>query len=222
MPEVLPLFPLNVALVPGLVLPLHIFEPRYREMVQALLAKPDEADREFGIIAVREGRSFDREGADALYPVGTSALVRTAEPLDDGRYDIVTTGSRRFRVVSVDRSSPLAVALVDFLDEITGPGDEIVAHRVARLFDGYRRLLAGQPTPDATLDDLPDDPAVLGYLVTAAMVLPMSERQDLLAMPDTQGRLSKAASLLVRENGILTALGAVPAIDLIGEPGSPN
>lgn len=223
MPEALPLFPLNAVLVPGLVLPLHIFEPRYRAMVQALLARPDEEQREFGIIAVREGRSFDRDGMQALYPVGTATILRSAEELDDGRYDIVTTGSRRFRLVSVDQSSPLAMAMVDFLDDDAAAVDASIARRVARLFDGYRRLLSGQaPTPDAPADDLPDDPTVLGYLVTAAMVLPMAERQDLLAMPDTAARLERAASLLVRENGLIAALAAVPAIEPIGDPGSLN
>lgn len=223
MAEPLPLFPLNVALVPGLVLPLHIFEPRYRGMVQALLARPEESQREFGIIAVREGRSFDRDGIEALYPIGTATVLRSAEALEDGRYDIVTTGSRRFRLVSVDRSSPLAVAIVEFLEDVAGPDDAALASRVVRLFDAYRRLLGGQPPePDERADDLPDDPTVLGYLITAAMVLPMDERQELLAMPDTAARLGRAASLLARENGILSVLGAVPAIDLIGAPGSPN
>ncbi|MCP4741141.1 MAG: peptidase S16, partial [Actinomycetales bacterium] len=116
MDESLPLFPLTTALVPGLVLPLHIFEPRYRLMVEELLDKP-EGEREFGIVAFRESHSLaptqpspgdgpddgaspsEPSAEDAeLYPVGVSAVIRQAERREDGRYDIVTIGSRRFRI----------------------------------------------------------------------------------------------------------------------------
>ena len=190
MPQPLPLFPLNVVLVPGLVLPLHIFEPRYRGMVESLLSQPEAEAREFGIVGVRDGRSFDDDGIDAIYPVGTATLLREAERLPDGRYDIVTTGSRRFRVVSVDQSEPLAVAMVEFLDDEQGPDDAHYAQRVAREFNTYRQLLGGrlstEDTSGASPEDLPKDPTVLSYLVTAAMVLPNAQRQELLAAADTQ------------------------------------
>lgn len=226
MSEPLPLFPLNVVLVPGLVLPLHIFEPRYRGMVESLLSQPDPQSREFGIVGVRDGRSFDQEGIEALYPVGTATILREAERLPDGRYDIVTTGSRRFRIVSVDRSAPLAMAQVDFLQDEPGRQDDRHAERVAQDFNAYRRLLGGQLSvgddSGASTDDLPRDPTVLSYLVTAAMVLPTGERQDLLAAPDTQSRLRLAAALLRRENLLIATLSAVPAVEPLGDLGSPN
>lgn len=226
MPEPLPLFPLNVVLVPGLVLPLHIFEPRYRTMVQDLLRRDDPQAREFGIVAIRQGRSFDAEGMDALYPVGTATVLREAEELDDGRFDIVTTGTRRFRILSIDRSSDLAVATVEFLEDVADPQDALIALRARRSFDTYRRLLGGRLVigqPDREdASDLPEDPTVLSYLVTAAMVLPWDERQGLLAAPDTATRLQQADRLLARENGIIAALAAVPAVEALGELGSVN
>jgi len=222
----LPLFPLNVVLVPGLVLPLHIFEPRYRSMVRDLLRRDDPQAREFGIVAIRQGRSFDAEGMDALYPVGTATVLREAEELDDGRFDIVTTGTRRFRILSVDRSSDLAVATVEFLEDVADPQDALIALRARRSFDTYRRLLGGRLVigqPDREdASDLPEDPTVLSYLVTAAMVLPWDERQGLLAAPDTATRLQQADRLLARENGIIAALAAVPAVEALGELGSVN
>ncbi|MCX6431816.1 MAG: LON peptidase substrate-binding domain-containing protein, partial [Actinobacteria bacterium] len=113
----LPLFPLNTPLVPGLVLPLHIFEHRYRDLVAELLAIEDEDAREFGVVAIRDGRIVERDGIDALYPIGTATVLRQAELFDDGRYDIVTTGSRRFRLLGVDDSEPLLRAQVEFLDD---------------------------------------------------------------------------------------------------------
>lgn len=212
----LPLFPLNTVLVPGLVLPLHIFEPRYRELVEELLALPEDHEREFGVVAVRDGRDVSRDGIDALYPVGTATVLRQHERLEDGRYDIVTTGSRRFRLIHLDDSAPLLRGDVEFLEDITSDADAVLADRVAREFTMYRSVLGGRLAQDeeVEVDDLPDDPTVLSYLVTAAMVLPQNERQELLAARDTATRLVRARHALVRENTLIGALGAVPAIEL--------
>ncbi len=219
----LPLFPLTTVLVPGLVMPLHIFEPRYRGLVSQLLAEPDEAAREFGIVAVREGRDVNRDGLAALYPVGTSVLLREAEELDDGRFDIVTTGHRRFRLLDLDASAPLAQAQVEFLPDIEGPEDDALALQVAERFLAYRQVLGGQV--EAEVDDeadLPDEPTVLSYLVTAAMLLPTAERQELLAAESTTDRLRQARMLLARETTLLSTLGAVPALDSLAAEPSAN
>ena len=229
-PVPLPLFPLNTPLVPGLVLPLHIFEPRYRDLIQRLLEVPDEEAREFGIVSVRDGFDVERDGLQALYPVGTATLLREATPLPDGRFDIVTAGSRRFRILDVDFSRPLAMAMVEFLDDETDDGDELLAVQVARGFAHYRAALSGQVvdgSDDTDISDeddseLPTDPIVLSYLVTAAMVLPVAERQDLLASETTRARLILARTILRRETALISALAAVPAIDLASTTPSAN
>lgn len=217
MPAPLPLFPLNTVLVPGLVLPLHIFEPRYQELVEELLTNPDEDAREFGIIAVRDGYDVDRDGILALYPVGTAAILRQVERLDDGRFDIVTTGSRRFRISSIDTRAALIRGEVEFLDDVSDPVDAVLGEQVALRFTAYRLALSGHvdgnELPGEIAEDLPDDPTVLSYLVTAAMILPPHERQELLAAATTSDRLTVARALLRRETGLISALGAVPAID---------
>ena len=230
----LPLFPLNTVLVPGLVMPLHIFEPRYRSLIEELLAMPDEDAREFGIVAVRDGKDVSIDGLAALYPVGTATVLRQADRHDDGRYDIVTTGTRRFRLLGIDASEPLIRAEVEFLEDPSEPADQLAASEIHRRFLAYRRALSGQVTAgeeELLLDDdeedgddegLPDDPTVLSYLVTAAMVLPTSERQDLLSAPTTADRLALARRLLHRETGLITALSAVPAIDMSSPDPSPN
>ncbi len=227
-PAPLPLFPLNTPLVPGLVLPLHIFEPRYREMIEELLAMPDEDAREFGIVAVRDGRDVATDGLPALYPVGTATVLREAERFPDGRFDIVTTGSRRFRLLEVDTSQPLLRARVEYLDDVSDPADSLLAEQVTRRFRLYRGALSGQ-VPDAVEwddsdedADLPDDPTVLSYLVTAAMVLPADERQALLAAPTTGDRLALARSLLGRETALISTLSAVPSLDVPGVTPSVN
>lgn len=224
MPRPLPLFPLNVVLVPGLVLPLHIFEPRYRELVEELLALPDEDDREFGVIAVREGRSVEHDGRAALFDIGTTVILRQAERLPDGRFDIMTTGHRRFALLSLDTSAPLLRADVEVLADDLGPLDPDTIRRVGSLFLDYRQALVGQVPEDAPRDTgaLPDDPTTLSYLVTAAMVLPPLERQELLAAATTTDRLRRAEGLLRRETALLSALGAVPTLEIPGPTPSVN
>ncbi|MFM7064054.1 MAG: LON peptidase substrate-binding domain-containing protein, partial [Actinomycetes bacterium] len=215
-------------------LPLHIFEPRYRLLVEDLLARPDEAEREFGIVAIRDGYDVDRDGMAALHPIGTATVLRQAERLPDGRFDIVTTGSRRFRIVDVDASRPLLIGAVEFLEDVSDPADVLLASQVGARFRDYRAALSGQVAGGAAdvgdgsqpLDDdedgLPDDPTVLSYLVTAAMLLQVDERQRLLAAPTTGERLALARALLARETGLISTLSAVPALDLPGAPPSAN
>ena len=236
--ESLPLFPLNATIVPGLILPLHIFETRYRRLVADLLVRPDPDTREFGIIAVREGRNPVVEGIDALYSVGTSAILRETETNPDGSYDIVSVGSRRFRVHAVapgptwDNSTPLLI------EEVDHGNSSMLMREALRSFRVYRGLLSGRfgadseifgedmETDDIDIDlgdeQMPEDATVISYLITAAMVLGMEERQQLLAVPDTAARLRLACRLLHRENALISLFNALPAIDLSVGSGSVN
>lgn len=222
----IPLFPLNVVLVPGLVLPLHIFEPRYRLMVQELLAIPDEEEREFGIVAVRDGHEISSGGIDALHPVGTSAILREANAHEDGRYDIVTTGSRRFRVTSLDAGSPLLRAEVEWLPEpLTEQTEQLtlLTQEALQDFSAYRIALSGELNSNISLfEELPTDPTIVSYLLTAAILLPTAERQELLAAQNTQNRLTLIRTLLRRETGLINHFGALPAVDLFSNNASLN
>jgi uncharacterized protein len=229
----LPLFPLTTALVPGLVLPLHIFEPRYRLMVEELLAKPED-EREFGIVAVRERHvgsattgAVAGSANDDLYPVGVTAILRQAERFDDGRYDIVTIGGRRFQIVDVDTSAPLMRAEVEFLPEpeidAADPAVIALTERTVAAFDKYRAALGGRLDEERDEDEhLPTEPTVLSYLITAALVVDGRTRQELLASPDTITRLKCCARILGHETAMITALGAVPAVDLLQSQPSAN
>lgn len=103
LPPVIPIFPLpTVVLFPSVFLPLHIFEPRYRQMVDAALA----TDRMIGMTLLRPGYEPDYEGTPAIYPVGCVGLVTHVERLPDGRFNIVLRGLDRFRVLGEEPPTP--------------------------------------------------------------------------------------------------------------------
>ena len=95
----MPLFPLGSVLYPGLVLPLHIFEERYRQLVADLLAGPE--PRQFGVIAIRHGRETGINGVSELYATGCTAVLQRVERHDDGQYDLVTVGAERFKLLGL-------------------------------------------------------------------------------------------------------------------------
>jgi Lon protease-like protein len=215
----LPLFPLSSVLVPGLVLPLHVFEPRYRILVQALLELPEGAERRFGVVAIRAGREVGADGARALYAMGCTAELREVTPYPDGRFDLVTVGETRFRLLGLDEGAgtPYHTGFVDFVEEKDGEGDvAALTRRVTQRFADYRERLGVEVT------ELPDQPQVVSYLVAAAVVLDLPERQGLLEQLTTADRLRAELELLRRECALVSAFRSLPAVDLTRETGSAN
>jgi uncharacterized protein len=130
----LPMFPLGAVLMPHMVLPLHIFEPRYRTMFQDLI----DGDREFGVVQIARGHEVG--GGEVRADVGTIARILQAEELDDGRWVAVTVGTRRIRVLDWLPDDPYPQALVEEAEEdATGIG---VAAQRDLLLPRIRRLLA--------------------------------------------------------------------------------
>ncbi len=168
-----PIFPLRTVLVPGMVLPLHIFEPRYRLMIRTLCERADD-ERGFGIVAIRPGAD-PCSGRGSLYDLGTMARITEVKGLPDGRYDIVTVGARRFSIDDGGREPAVPA------------GDRPAASRARRATPRGRRRWPG-PRPGCSpstasliaewgvidlpgIDHLPTDPVVLSYLVGSAVVV---------------------------------------------------
>jgi uncharacterized protein len=204
--ELLPLFPLGTVLFPGVPMQLHVFEPRYRRLVEDLLSGP--APGVFGITAIREGHEVGADSVRALYDVGCVAELRQAQPSLDGRFALVVVGTRRFRLLDVDRSLPYLRADVELLDEPSGDRAALegLEPRVREALTAYSRLLS--PAKEAV--ELPADPTELSYAIAARLVLDLPERQALLEQPDTAERLRAAADLMSREVALTRGLGAVP------------
>jgi Lon protease-like protein len=238
----LPLFPLSSVLFPGLVLPLTIFEERYRALARDLLALPEDASRRFGVVAIRDGYEVAPTGPQesgggaaaglgpdlgkALYEIGCTAEVaslRENNEGEDGGYQLLATGTTRFRLLSVDSSGPYLVGEVEELPEEPGEGAGTLAAGVGHAFRGYQKQLAG--ARERTLSsgqELPDQPSVLSYLVAAATVLDTPLKQRLLEAPDTATRLREELTLLRREMAVIGQIPSLPAVELTRRPTSHN
>ena len=222
MTETLALFPLGTVLYPGLLLPLHIFEERYRRLVRDLLETPE--PRRFGVIAIREGRETGVDGVSALHEIGCTATVRRVLKRDDGRFDLVTIGANRFRLTSLDHSRPYLQGGVELLPEDTGAeaAAELAVEAVQRAFRTYHDALTARGVTQVSIPELPADPIALSYLVAASVIADLHDRQALLAKPDALSRLTAERALLSRETTMLRTLTSTPAPDLRNTPYSPN
>ncbi|MYY08350.1 ATP-dependent protease [Streptomyces sp. SID4919] len=241
----LPLFPLNSVLFPGLVLPLNIFEERYRALMRDLLKIPEGEPRRFAVVAIRDGHEvapsaqglpdqtavpergptagFGDDPLKAFHSVGCIADAATVRERADGGFEALATGTTRVRLLSVDASGPFLTAELEELEE--EPGDEAgaLAEGVLRAFRAYQKRLAGARERSlSTGTDLPDEPSVVSYLVAAAAVLDTPTKQRLLQAPDTASRLRDELRLLRGESAIIRNLPSLPAVDLTRSPTSLN
>jgi len=176
--EVIPLFPLESPLFPGVVLPLQIFEARYRRLVADLTVRPAGAQRRFGVVAIRQGWEVERvTPAEALFDVGCTAVVRVIAPQTDGGYRMVAVGGERFRLLDVlvpadggrdpdAAEPPYLQAVVEWLDE------EEAAEEAAGNADG----LVG---PDAAAGIVPED--VLSEVARGSLEVLANNVRDLFA-----------------------------------------
>ncbi|MDT9681511.1 LON peptidase substrate-binding domain-containing protein [Streptomyces sp. TRM76323] len=241
----LPLFPLNAVLFPGLVLPLNVFEERYRAMMRELLTTDESQPRRFAVVAIRDGHEvaptapgmpdqtalpergpaagFGPDPLKAFHRVGCIADAATVRERPDGGFEVLATGTTRVRLLSVDASGPFLTAELEELEEPQGEGAGALAEGVLRAFRAYQKRLAGARERSlATGAELPDEPSVVSYLVAAAAVLDTPAKQRLLQAPDTATRLREELRLLRAETAVLRHLPSLPAVELTRTPTSPN
>jgi Lon protease-like protein len=202
-------------------LSLHVFEPRYRQLVTDLLNAEGSGAPEFGVIALRQGREVGQLGD--IYQVGTVARVTDLLPHPDGRCDLTAVGDRRFTVDSLDVSSqPYLMASVRRLPEPDGDLRAGMVNSVRRAVEAHLQALRqldadfGEPA-----EEFSTDPRSASYAVARLASLPLADRQALLASPDTASRLRAARAVLRRETELIRQLRAVPinAAALRADPG---
>jgi Lon protease-like protein len=186
--EALPVFPLSTVLFPGEVLPLHIFEERYKQMVRHAL----EHGVLFGL-SYKPNAAVDLESPPEVGSVGCVARINAVMPLEDGRMNIVSTGIVRYRVVSLSQHRPFIIARVESMTDDMEPPDEFkplmddVAEAARKFFETAKALDELGPLPD----ELPDDAEALSLLVASALPVESRDKQLLLEMTSTRLRLSR-------------------------------
>jgi ATP-dependent Lon protease len=192
----LPLFPLPVVLFPGVPFPLHIFEPRYRQMLSDIRS----TNNLFGL------SYFDSTTSEKEIPaaghIGCAAEVTETQTLPDGRSNILTVGIIRYRVEDyVERNTPYLVARVTFFEDHE-EDDELLldsSHEVAETFSRIARAVRTINDERASLPDISDtEPQRLSFLVAAAMEIDAEIKQELLELLSTSERLRRLRDMLAR------------------------
>ena len=206
MTELLPLFPLGSVLFPGALMPLHIFEPRYRLLIRRCIDR----QRPFGIVLIRSGSEVDPRAEP--YGVGTEAKIVAESALPDGRSYIVTRGERRFTVERLMPDvEPYLVGEVRYLDETDGDG---ALDRATLALDalGSYLLAVVAVTEDsrgerALADELRSArPRDLAYRIAGSLAVDAPQQQALLELETASARLAEETRILNRETELLRDL----------------
>jgi Lon protease-like protein len=185
------MFPLGTVLFPSGLLPLHVFEPRYRALVEHCLAAAD--GPEFGVVLIERGSEVG--GGDTRVDIGTVARIVEASRFDDGRYALATVGTRRLRVLEWQPDDPYPQALVEVLDEPElDPAD--AADACAAVEQRLRRVLGLASELGAAVRtdvELAEDPVRAGFQACALAPLGPFDAQQLLELDDPRARLDRLA-----------------------------
>ena len=184
----IPLFPLNVVLLPGMTLPLHIFEPRYKAMMKTVI----EDEVPFGVVLSRE---------NGIATVGCTALVRrVARTYPDGRMDVITVGQSAYRIRAVHKDKEYLEATVDLMTDDFQPGAAAPTAELLTLFTDCHLLLHGSPPADMDIDQ---SDGLLAYRIASELPLELETLQELL---EIRAEAERRIRLISRLNQLLLQL----------------
>jgi Lon protease-like protein len=195
----IPLFPLHSVLFPGAQMPIVVFEPRYRALLDRVLA----GDRTFGVAAIRQGMEVG--GPAQTYAVGCVAGIEQLKRDPSGSSNIVVSGRARFRIVARLPDDPYPIAEVEPIEETAGAAPDLTAARAA--LHRYLSVVAQLQGVDVAAPSLPEDVHAASFAIAAALQLDLAEAQRLLECPDAAARLRLAAELARKEASLLEAIG---------------
>lgn len=204
----IPLFPLNVVLFPGMPLPLHIFEERYKTMIADCIRE----NRPFGVVLIEEG-SAERGPLAKPVTIGCTAEIAQVQPLDQGRMFIMTVGRERFRIHHLEYGKPYLVGVVESapLDTADEEWETNGAEALEPLVIEYLNKLARIGSVEVEPDQIPGDPEGLIYLAATLIQLPTEEKQQFLSI-DRASELARALANVYRRE--LSLMKNMPAEDI--------
>ena len=197
----LPLFPLNLVLFPGMRLPLHIFEERYKAMIGDCI----ERDAPFGVVLIKEGPEVG--GPAEPHRIGTSARISQVQRLEEGRMNLLALGERRFDLAEIVQEAPHMVGRVAFKSEALGDVPVGLAGEVGNHYEQFLKhigTLAGSWNAPV---QVPEDPLDLSFeaasTLTSSVELPQGIRQEILEVETAADRLARLLPLLQRANELI-------------------
>lgn len=204
----IPIFPLNTVLLPGQVMPLHIFENRYRALMSDLLALP-EVERRFGIISIKKGSEV-KEDLPVLADVGTIAVLRKSTTNEDGTFEILVIGGQRFDLLSVSKEkAPYLMADIKVRKETETDFDTASLTLAKEKCDEFMMMFDADN--DNASQKLPDTPSSLSFLLTSLLPINNLEKQGLLEIDDANVRLKNVLKIINRETILMQEIPSVPA-----------
>ena len=209
----LPLFPLNVVLFPGADLPLHIFEPRYRQMINECYKQ----QKPFGIVLARpESQSLPEEP----HHIGTMAEIETLARLEDGRMNLIARGGQRFRVVGQHRKKPYLTGIVEVYEDRNEPQQTLreQGERARDLFTSYLNILLEVVGKEEVQFDLPEPPGELSHFIAYFLDLENDQKQALLELDSTIERLKSEIETLRREVPFMRQMLSMSSLYRAGSP----
>jgi len=214
MADVLPLFPLSEVLFPGMLLPLHIFEPRYRLMIKRCL----DEKIPFGVVLISAGTEVG-PGAD-FFHVGTTARIKRVQRAEDGRLYIASIGEQRFRVLSTNQDQPYLQGSIEVIPEQPGEGARLdpLFDRAMDLLSRYLELITGSDQLRDNLKEKEFSPQALSYTIGTLLQVDRTEKQSILEIPATSARLDHEVKMMEAELRQLKLLGQSQRQEAVAPP----
>jgi hypothetical protein len=218
-PKLMPIFPLNTVLMPGQLMPLHIFENRYRRLINDLLILP-EVERKFGIVSIAGGFEVN-EDMPKIADVGTTAVLKKSTANDDETFEILILGCNRFDIKSISMSkAPYLIAEVVDREEINLECDPVVLTLAKEKCSDYMMMFDADNYNAS--EKLPNSSSELSFLISSLLPINTLDQQKLLETDDALSRLKSVLKIINRETILMQEIPSVPAPFLSRMTISPN
>lgn len=203
----LPLFPLNTVLFPNMPITLHIFEERYKEMINECIAE----NLPFGVVLIKEGTA---ESAASPQKIGCTANIAQVQPLQEGRMNLVGLGEERFEIKGLSYDKPYLVGQVEILPftEPTSIENRVIGRRLNGVLVDYLNVLSSVGEVQFNIDKLPDDPLELAYLAGTLLQAPNEKKQEILEINNGDELIRTVYNITRHEIAILKAMLAPQAV----------